>query len=93
VEKISPVPASAERATWSQAARAHLVHVYTASGVAFAFAAAAEICARETDVRLVFIYLFVSLFIDATDGPLARRFQVKRWAAGIDGRTIDDIVD
>jgi phosphatidylcholine synthase len=93
VEKISPVPPSAERATWSQATRAHLVHVYTASGVAFAFATAAEICAAETDVRLVFIYLFVSLFIDATDGPLARQFQVKRWAAGIDGRTIDDIVD
>jgi phosphatidylcholine synthase len=31
--------------------------------------------------------------IDAVDGPLARRWDVKRWAARIQGRTIDDIVD
>jgi phosphatidylcholine synthase len=44
-------------------------------------------------VRRFFLLLFASVFIDATDGPLARRYHVKRWAARIDGRTIDDIVD
>jgi phosphatidylcholine synthase len=31
--------------------------------------------------------------IDAADGPLARAWDVKRFAPDIDGRTIDDIVD
>jgi phosphatidylcholine synthase len=31
--------------------------------------------------------------IDAVDGPLARRWEVKRWAPNIQGRTIDDIAD
>jgi phosphatidylcholine synthase len=35
----------------------------------------------------------VPVVIDALDGPLARRWDVKRWAARIQGRTIDDIVD
>jgi phosphatidylcholine synthase len=33
------------------------------------------------------------VLVDATDGPLARRWEVKRWLPAIDGRTIDDIVD
>jgi phosphatidylcholine synthase len=31
--------------------------------------------------------------VDATDGPLARRWEVKRWLPAIEGRTIDDLVD
>jgi len=76
-----------------QRARAYAVHVYTASGVALAFFAAAEICHPTPDVRLVFIFLFVAVAIDATDGVLARRWRVKVWADRVDGRTIDDIVD
>jgi phosphatidylcholine synthase len=76
-----------------QRVRAYAVHVYTASGVAAAFLAAAEMCAPVPDPRRCFILLFVAVLIDATDGILARRWQVKVWAAAIDGRTIDDIVD
>lgn len=72
---------------------AHLVHAYTASGVGFAFLAAMELCSAQPDVRRFFAFLFGAVMIDATDGPLARRYHVKRWAAKIDGRTIDDIVD
>lgn len=82
-----------ESATPGQKMRAHLVHVYTASGVAFSFLAAAEICSREPDPRWVFVWLLVAVLIDATDGPLARRCQVKFRAPRFDGRTIDDIVD
>lgn len=74
-------------------ARAHAVHLYTASGVALAFFAAAEICSASPDPRQVFLLFAGTVLIDATDGPLARRWEVKRWAAAIDGRTIDDIVD
>ncbi len=77
----------------SQRIRGYSVHAYTASGVAFAFLAAAEMCAELPDPRLVFIYLFTAVLVDATDGPLARAWHVKTWAPMIDGRTIDDIVD
>lgn len=74
-------------------ARAALVHAYTASGVLFAFAAALEVCAAEPDPRRVFLALAAAVLVDATDGPLARRWEVKRWLPAIDGRTIDDLVD
>jgi phosphatidylcholine synthase len=73
--------------------RAASVHLYTASGVALGFLAAMEICAAAPDPRLVFLLLAVAVLIDATDGPLARRWEVKRWLPMIEGRTIDDLVD
>ena len=73
--------------------RAALVHVYTASGVLLAFAAAMEISSSRPDPRLVFLLLAAAVLVDATDGPLARGAEVKRWLSSIDGRTIDDIVD
>lgn len=73
--------------------RAFAVHVLTASGVAFDFAAMALVCSPRPDARLVFLLLMAPVVIDAVDGPLARRWDVKRWAARIEGRTMDDIVD
>jgi phosphatidylcholine synthase len=72
---------------------AWLVHLYTASGVVFALLAVLEICAPQTDARMVFIWLTIAVLIDATDGPLARRVDVKHRLPHIQGRTIDDIVD
>jgi phosphatidylcholine synthase len=79
--------------TLFQRVRGYAVHVYTASGVGLAFLAAAEICAPAPDPRRCFILLFAAVFVDATDGFFARRWHVKTWAAAIDGRTIDDLVD
>ena len=79
--------------TTLQHVRGYAVHVYTALGVGLAFLAAMEICAPAPDPRRCFILLFAAVFVDATDGFLARRWHVKTWAAAIDGRTIDDIVD
>jgi phosphatidylcholine synthase len=73
--------------------RAHAVHVLTASGVAFDLAAVALLCAPRPEPRLVFALLAAPVLIDAVDGPLARRWDVKRWAPRIQGRTMDDIVD
>lgn len=39
------------------------------------------------------LLMLVGLFIDAVDGMLARRLDVKTHAARIDGRRLDDIVD
>lgn len=81
------------RPTRWQTARAYAVHVYTASGVVFAFLAAAELCLVEPDPRWVFAWLVAAVLVDATDGPLARVWQVETFASRIQGRTIDDIVD
>jgi phosphatidylcholine synthase len=74
-------------------ARAWAVHVLTASGIAFDLLAVREILAAHPDARRVFAWLLVPVLIDAVDGSLARRWNVKTWAAAVDGRTIDDIVD
>ena len=71
----------------------YFVHLFTASGVVFAFLAAAEVCKVSPDPRLVFLYLAIQCLIDAADGPMARAVHIKRSAPRIDGRTIDDIVD
>ncbi|HUP47898.1 MAG TPA: CDP-alcohol phosphatidyltransferase family protein [Thermoanaerobaculia bacterium] len=77
----------------SAAARAWAVHCYTASGLVFALFAAIEICVPQPDPRRAFLWLFIAVLIDATDGPLARRFEVRSVLPQIDGRKIDDIVD
>ena len=74
-------------------AAAWFVHLYTASGIAFALLAALELCKPAPDARMVFVWLAIAVLIDATDGPLARRFEVKKVLPHISGRTIDDIVD
>lgn len=72
---------------------AALVHLYTASGVLLAFAATMEVCSAAPDPRVVFLLLAAAVLVDATDGPLARRAEVKIRMPSIDGRIIDDIVD
>lgn len=69
------------------------VHLYTASGIAFALLAALETAAPRPDPKWVFIWLTIAVLIDATDGPLARKVDVKRVLPEISGRTMDDIID
>lgn len=69
------------------------VHVFTASGVACAFLAMMEVAQSQPDPRWVFAWLMLAVLVDALDGPLARRLEVKRRLPWIDGRTIDDLVD
>ena len=55
--------------------------------------AAAELCRPAPVERYVFALLFGAVLVDATDGFFARLWNVHRYAARIDGRTIDDLVD
>lgn len=55
--------------------------------------AAFEITQPDCDPRWVLVLLLLTTVIDGIDGPLARRLEVKRYAAAIDGRTIDDLLD
>lgn len=83
----------AERARLGRKTRAYLVHLFTASGVAFAFLAMAEVARPDLDPRWVFGWLALAVLIDAADGPLARLWDVKLYAPRIIGHTIDEIVD
>lgn len=94
---LDPPPSTADSrpptADSSKRIAAWLVHLYTACGILFALLATLEICRAQPDVRMVFLFLTIAVLIDATDGPLARRVQVKVALPHMSGRTIDDIVD
>jgi len=82
-----------ERARWGRKTRAYLVHVFTATGVAFAFLAMAEVAGSEVRPRWAFAWIAIAVLIDASDGPLARLWNVKLYAPRIYGHLIDAIVD
>jgi phosphatidylcholine synthase len=73
---------------------AWLAHAYTALGLVCA-AAIAALLVRGGDeaFRLAFLLMMVATFVDATDGWLARRADVKRVTPGFDGRRLDDLID
>ncbi|MBP6219451.1 MAG: hypothetical protein KA436_12780, partial [Oligoflexales bacterium] len=70
---------------------AYGVHLFTASGTLFGLAAIFLI--DKADYQLAFVAMFAAIIIDAVDGTLARLFDVKNVIKGIDGATLDNIVD
>jgi phosphatidylcholine synthase len=68
-----------------------LAHAYTATGTVWAFLATAETFSKN--FRGAFIYLVVATFVDATDGVLARAFNVKQRLPHFDGALLDNIID
>ena len=70
---------------------AWLAHAYTASGAVLAFLAARAVV--DHDYRTAFFWLGVQIFVDATDGLLARALRVHERLPGFNGAKLDDIVD
>lgn len=68
-----------------------LVHLFTATGAVFAMLA--MLAAVDENWSLMFLWLVVAFFVDGIDGPLARRFDVKRNAPEFDGVLLDLIID
>lgn len=70
------------------------VHLYTASGLVAA-AGIAVLLVRGGDeaFRQAFILMFIATVIDTTDGWLARKADVKKYAPSFDGRRLDDLID
>jgi phosphatidylcholine synthase len=68
-----------------------LAHVYTGLGAAVALLATLDVIAGN--YRRAFIWLGVQIFIDATDGLLARALRVKERLPHFDGARLDDIID
>lgn len=71
--------------------RAWGVHFYTGLGLLFALLAAVAVLQRHAFGA--FAYSALAMFIDGTDGALARKWEVRTWTPMFDGRKLDDIVD
>jgi phosphatidylcholine synthase len=71
--------------------RAASVHVLTASGAVLALLALRA--AVHTDWKMMFVWLGIALLVDTIDGPLARRFDVRRVLPRFSGERLDLIVD
>jgi phosphatidylcholine synthase len=70
---------------------AWLIHFYTASGAVTAILALNFI--EHDEFRAAFILMAIALFIDSTDGPLARAVEIRKRVPWFDGATLDNIVD
>lgn len=70
---------------------AWLVHLYTASGFVWALLAAQA--AIDYDYVWAFLYLWLQVVVDATDGTLARWADVSRRLPWFSGSKLDDLVD
>lgn len=71
--------------------RALSVHFLTATGAVFAMLAMIE--AVQQDWPMMFVWLVVAFVVDGIDGPLARKYDVKTYAAQFDGALLDLIID
>src|SRR5215472_7365531 len=67
------------------------VHFYTAAGAA-AGIIALDLIARG-DLRSALIVMAITLFIDSTDGPLARSLNVREQLPFFDGSLLDNVID
>jgi phosphatidylcholine synthase len=67
------------------------VHLFTATGAVWGFLTLLAIW--DEDFRLAIIYMIVAMFVDGFDGMLARWFNVKQYAKGVDGGLMDNIID
>jgi len=76
--------ADARRRAWG-------VHLYTGSGAVLALLALDAI-GRDA-FGAAFTWMAIAMFIDCTDGTLARRARVKQVLPQFDGSKLDDIID
>lgn len=67
------------------------VHAFTATGSVLALLMVHF--AYQGEVRTVLWLFLAAMFVDGTDGMLARRFRVKDVAPQLDGALLDNIVD
>jgi phosphatidylcholine synthase len=70
---------------------AWIAHLYTALGAGTALAA--TLATFDGQFRQAFLWLAVAVFIDATDGALARALRVKERLPWFDGALLDNLVD
>ncbi len=76
---------------WIRKTLAWSVHLFTATGAVWGFLAMRAIFVHEW--KLAITYMAIAIFVDGFDGILARWFDVKTYARGVDGALMDNIID
>ncbi|MBX3026649.1 CDP-diacylglycerol O-phosphatidyltransferase [bacterium] len=71
--------------------RAWGVHLYTGSGAVLALLALDAV--MRDAFGAAFLWMAIAMFVDCTDGTLARRARVKHVLPQFDGSKLDDIID
>ncbi len=71
--------------------RALFVHLLTATGAVFAMLA--MLAAVDENWSLMFLWLVVAFAVDGVDGPMARKYDVAKFAPQFDGVLLDLIID
>lgn len=71
--------------------KALAVHLLTATGAVLAMLA--MLAAVQADWEMMFLWLVVAFGVDGIDGPLARRYEVKKNWPAYDGVLMDLIID
>ena len=71
--------------------RALFVHLFTATGAVFAMLA--MLAAVDGKWDIMFVWLVIAFIVDGIDGPLARKYNVKKYAPQYDGYLLDLIID
>jgi phosphatidylcholine synthase len=67
------------------------VHLFTATGAIWGFLAILAIF--EQNWRAMILWMVIAMLVDGFDGMLARWADVKKYANGIDGALLDNILD
>jgi phosphatidylcholine synthase len=67
------------------------VHLFTATGAIWGLLAILAIF--EEDYRMMIVWMIVAMLVDGFDGMLARWADVKKYANGLDGALLDNILD
>jgi phosphatidylcholine synthase len=67
------------------------VHAFTASGLAFAYLMMVGL--QQKNIRYVFLGIWMATIVDAVDGTMARKVDVKKVLPGFDGGLLDNIID
>lgn len=67
------------------------IHLFTASGAAFALLAIMAIADRHWNAA--FVWLGIALLVDGIDGPIARRCRVRERLPKWDGAALDFVID
>ena len=87
-------PPMAPRPSFFARARAWSVHFYTGLGLLInAYSLHAALYSAKPSFELFARLNWLAIFVDATDGTLARLWNVKELAPGVDGALLDNIID
>lgn len=70
---------------------AYGVHFFTATGAVWGLLAILAIF--DGDYRMMIVWMIVAMLVDGFDGLLARWADVKKYASGVDGALLDNIID